>query len=254
MQVNFGVGNLALIPPATALDTTPIQIGLLQDVQVDYSSTKKLLFGSRMFAVAAADGEAKLTGKAKSGQIKGALLLAALVGSTSAAGETTEVTDPSIAIPATPFQIVVAGAATFVEDVGVVNAATNAPFVKVASAPVAGQYSVTVATGTYLFASADNVSGISVKITYTKTVPAVGKTISLGNPLMGLSVTYVLDLFNDTPANSGKVYGVRLSAVVIPKLALVFKNIDFSMTDIDFEGLDDGSGSASSVLKAITVE
>jgi len=253
-QFNFGVGNLALLPPSTAADTSPIVIGTLQDVQIDYSSTKKMLYGNRQFPVAAADAEAKLTGKAKSGQIRGSVLGAALVGSTTAAGETVEVTDPVIAIPTTPFQIVVAGGATFVEDVGVANAATGVSFKQVPSSPIAGQYSVTVASGTYLFAAADNVSGISVKITYLKTVPAVGKTISLGNPLMGLSTTYILDLFNDTGPNSGKVYGARLSAIVIPKLAMVFKNNDFSMTDIDFEGLDDGSGSAFAVAKLITVE
>ena len=45
---------------------------------------------------------------------------------------------------------------------GVVNAANNAAFTKVASGPVAGQYSY--AAGVYTFASADNVSGISVII------------------------------------------------------------------------------------------
>jgi len=252
VQVNFGVGNLTLIPPSTATDPTPLLIGVLQDVQIDYSSAKKMLYGAKQFAVAAADAEAKLTGKAKFAQIKGGLLLAAFAGATSVAGETTEVTDASTAIPTTPFQITVSGSATYVEDLGVVNAATNAPLTQVPSAPTAGQYSH--AAGVYTFASADNVSGISVKISYTKTVSAVGKTISLGNPLMGISTTYVLDLFNDTGANSAKPYGVRLSAVVIPKLALAFKNADFTMHDIDFEALDDGTGSASSILKAITVE
>jgi hypothetical protein len=252
MQVNFGVGNLTIIPPSGAADPTPLVFGVLQDVQLDYSSAKKTLYGQRQFAVAVADAEAKLTGKAKFAQIRGGILAAALVGSTVAAGETTEVTDPSAPIPTTPFQITVVGSATFVEDLGVVNSATNAPFTKVASAPAAGQYSV--AAGVYTFASADNISAISVKISYTKTVPAVGKTISLGNPLMGVSTTYVLDCFNDSPANNSKIYGVRLSAVVIPKLSLVFKNTDFTMHDIDFEAIDDGTGSATSVLKAITVE
>jgi hypothetical protein len=254
MQVNFGVGNLTLIPPSGAADPTPLVFGVLQDVQLDYASSKKTLYGQRQFAVAVADAEAKLTGKAKFAQVRGGILAAALVGSTTAAGETTEVTDPTAAIPATPFQITVAGAANFVEDLGVVNAATNAPFTKVASAPAAGQYSVNAATGVYTFASADNVSGISVKISYTKTVAAVGKTISLANPLMGISTTYVLDLFNDSPANSGKIYGVRLSAVVIPKLSLAWKNSDFTMHDVDFEAIDDGTGSTTSVLKGITVE
>lgn len=253
-QYNFGVGNLTLIPPSTAIDTTPIQIGTLQDVQIDYSSTKKMLYGNRQFAVAAADAEAKLTGKAKSGQIRGALLNAALVGSVASTGETTEVIDPATPIPTTPFQITVVGSATFVEDLGVTSSSGGVAFVKVASSPATGQYSVAVATGVYTFAAADNVSAISVKIAYTKTIAVVGKTYTLTNPLMGISTTYVLDLFNDSGANGAKIYGVRLSAVVIPKLALVFKNTDFSMLDVDFEGLDDGTGSSSSVLKAITVE
>lgn len=251
MQVNFGAGNLAIIPPPAAADTTPVVIGTLQDVQIDYSSTKKLLFGTKQFAIASADAEAKLTGKAKSGQIKGALLNAALAGSTSAAGQTAEVTDPATPIPTTPFTITVAGAATFADDVGVVNAATNVPFAKVAAAPIAGQYSVNPATGVYTFAAADNASAISVKITYTKIIAATGKTITLGNQLMGISTTYVLELFNDSVANAGKVYGARLAAIVIPKLALVFKNTDFSMTDVDFEALDDGNGN---IAKFITQE
>lgn len=251
MQVNFGSGYLTLIPPAGAADPTPIQIGILQDVQVDYSSSKKMLFGTKQFPVASADAEGKITGKAKSGQIKGALLAAALAGSTVTTVENVEVTDPSALIPTTPFQITVAGSATFVADMGVVNAATLIPLKNTpgnTGTPAAGFY--VYAAGVYTFASADNVSVISVRISYIKTVAAVGKTITLANNLMGLSTTYVLELANDTATNSAKPLTVKLFAVVIPKLSLPFKNTDFTMIDIDFEALDDGSGNVMTISTA----
>jgi hypothetical protein len=62
---------------------------------------------------------------------------------------------------------------------------------------------------------------------------------------MGIAVKYKVELFNTFPANGSQVLGGELAAVVIPKLTLPFKNTDFTIPDIDFECLDDGSGNVA---------
>lgn len=239
MQVNCGVGYLTIVPPSTASDITPIQVGMLQDVQLDYSSSKKGLMGVNQFSLPPMDAEAKLTGKAKFAQIRGAAINAVLAGSTmTTASKKQTIESGTIAAGA----VTVSGSANFVDDLGVTDS-TGTPYKKVASAPAVGQYSVNVATGVYTFNASDNTKVVIIR--YSQAIAGAGKTITLGNQPMGLTTTFKVELYNSTPANNAKTLAGILYAAAFPKLSLPFKNTDFTVQDLDIEAYDDGSGNVA---------
>ena len=76
---SFGAGALFAIPTIDyngnqVTSPTPIQFGVLQDVSLDFSRTNKELHGQYAFPVAVGAGSGKITGKAKTGLINGAVL------------------------------------------------------------------------------------------------------------------------------------------------------------------------------------
>ena len=180
MQFSFGTGTLTLIPAGS--NPTPIEVAILQDINVDISYTEKDLRGADQFPVDIARGPGKISGKAKSGNIRGSLIAAVLAGSTGpSTGSKIGVHEESGTIPATPYTITVANGATFHEDLGVLAVATGLYFTRVASAHATGQYSVNTTTGVYTFAAADTT--LAVKINYSYTASSTGVTIALSNQL-----------------------------------------------------------------------
>src|SRR4051812_22060552 len=92
-QANFGSGDLIIVPPSTDPDLTPVRVGVLQEVQLDFSSTIAELMGGNQFPYDAANAAAKLTGKAKFGKISGRQLNRFLPGSSSVTGSKLEVVE-----------------------------------------------------------------------------------------------------------------------------------------------------------------
>lgn len=230
--VNVGLGYLTIVPAGAT--PTPISVGVLQEVQLDYSSEKKMLYGEKQFAVASADVTAKLTGKAKFAQIDAALIGYILAGSTTATGKLSAVTENGVVATGA---FTVSGSATWTGDLGVFNS-SGTKLSRVASAPVAG-VSYTVAAGVYTFNATDN--GTTYTFRYTKSTAGSGSTISVLNSLTGLSTTFGLKLYNEPTKNATLTLAAEFSAVVFPKLSLPFKT-DFLVQDIDFEILDPGTG------------
>lgn len=231
-QAKFGLGYLSLIPGGAT--PTPVTVAILQEIQLDISSAKKLLYGEYQAAILAADAELKITGKAKFGQISGALMQAALPGSTLATGRNEGVEEAGTVASAA---VTVAGSATFVYDLGVFKA-DGTQLTRVASAPAAG-VSYSVAAGVYTFNATDN--GVAYTFRYVKSA-VTGQTITGGNPLTGQSTTYGLSFYNSPAKDGSKSFGFKLNAVVVPKLSFPMKNQDWMIQDVDFEALADSSG------------
>jgi hypothetical protein len=152
------------------------------------------LYGQKQFPEAVARGKCKITGKAKFAYINGKQLNDIFFGQTLGVGMKQISLDEAATIPATPFQVTVANAANYVNDVrgdqGVrytTGAKAGQPLTKVASSPAAGQYSVNTATGVYTFAAAD--TGSAVIISYLFTVAASGTQLNITNQLMGFAPT-----------------------------------------------------------------
>lgn len=236
---SFGSGVLQGFRNDIAVQT-PINFGLIQEASLDLAFDTKELYGQNQFPVAIARGKGKFAGKAKMARISGLALGTLFFGITPVAGQvaTSFGEGPSL-IPTTPFTVTPANAATFVDDLGVVNSATGLPFTKVASAPIAGQYSVNGTTGVYTFASADNVSGISVLISYTYTIAAIGEKIIMNNPLLGFTPTFQMNLYTTF---QNKAMSFKAANCVSSKLVMATKLDDFVLPDLDFSIFADAGG------------
>jgi hypothetical protein len=244
MQVVFGAGVLygTQLTDASGnaiTNPTPVKFGVLQECGLDISFDTKMLYGNQQFPIAVGRGKGKVSGKAKSAQINGALLNAILFGQTLTPllQNMIAVDEGPTAIPTTPFTITVTNSATWTNDLGVYNSATGLPLKRVASAPTAGQYSVTA--GVYLFSSADNGSGISVKINYGYTLATGGNKSTVANVLMGYAPTFQCDL---SLPFQGKNLIVRLNSCVSSKFSLSTKLDDFVIPDFAFEAFADAAG------------
>lgn len=243
MQVSFGSGSLVGIPSGS--NPTPAQFGVLQSVDLEFSSSLKELFGQNQYPVAVARSTSKITGKAASAQINARQYNALFFGGTLASGTSgqLQVTNETGTIPAVsgPYTVTVTNSANFVADLGVVFAATGVQLTRVASGPTTGQYSVSA--GVYTFAAADTLLGVLISYTYTVTTGA--SLITITNQLSGVAPTFQMNLA--TTFNS-KVINFQLNACVSSKLSFPFKNQDFMVNDFEFEAYPD----ASNVLGKLT--
>ena len=238
----FGSGTLFGFPNGgnTAPNPTPMKFGTLQDVSIDISSDTKQLYGQKQFPEAVARGKSKITGKAKFAAINGKMLNDLFFGQTMGTGMIKTSLDEAGNVPATPFQITVANAATFKQDWGVryasgVNA--GVPLTRVAASPAIGQYSVNTATGVYTFASGD--TGASVQISYTFTAASQGTQLNITNQLMGFAP--VIQVLLETVYNSGQ-FSVLIYAAVASKLSFATKQEDFIIPEFDFEAFANAAG------------
>lgn len=229
----FGPGILWLQRTDIA-NATPMNVGFVNEVSFDFSFETKQLYGQNQYALLAARGTAKTSGKIKAATLSGNALNTILLGGAwTAATQYDATTSPSTPIPTTPFHITptVPSSGTWVGDLGVRNAATGASMTLVASGPTAGQYSV--AAGVYTFSSADQVSGISVVIDFAYSfTTAPGESQTIANNPIGTTPTFQLTYKS---ALYGASYFLQLFQCIGSKVAFAHKLTDFMMPEYDFE-------------------
>lgn len=233
----FGSGTLWGYPVSGnfAANPTPLKFGTLQDINLEISGTVKELYGQNQFAEAVARGKCKIAGKAKFAQIVGKHVNDLFFGQTMNAGQKLTALDEAQAIPGTPaYTVTITNSAQFIDDWGVRYSATGLSLVKVASAPVQGQYSVS--SGVYTFASAD--AGAAVLISYRYSSVA-GVQINVRQQLMGFAPTFQI-LLNEQYA--GKQANLLLYSCVAEKLSWATKNEDFLVPEFDFEAFSNAGG------------
>ncbi len=231
----FGAGALFGIPTVDAggnaiVNPTPVQFGALQDVSLDITFDIKELYGQQQFAINVARGKAKITAKAKAAKINGALFNNLFFGQTATAGILSDYKDTvGVAIPATPFTITPAmpGSGVWSMDLGVTDI-NGTPYTRVASAPAAGQYSVTA--GAYLFAAADTGKTVFISAQYTAT-STTAQSIVVSNPLMGSTPTFRAEIYIPY---EGKSLIATLPSCVSNKLAFATKLDDYTIPEMDF--------------------
>ncbi len=149
MQIAFGSGLFYATPLMDAYGNalaspTPILLGIMQEASVDLSYDSKELFGSEQFAVDAARGQGKLSGKAKAAQISLSQMNALVFGQTLQPGQVLvhHATTPQD-IPAGGKIIVTPpGAGLLAGDLGV-RGGGAAPFTRVLAAPAKGNTPMT---------------------------------------------------------------------------------------------------------------
>lgn len=229
----FGPGILIATRTDIA-NATPVNVGYCNEFSYDLSGETKDLYGQNQYPLLVARGTIKATGKIKAAALSGQALNSLILGGTWTAGTQYDLTTTaSTAIPATPYTITptVPNTGTWDTDLGVVNAATNVPLTKVASAPAAGEYSV--ADGVYTFAAADETSGVSVIISfaYHYSTGASGQYQIVTNQPIGTTPTFQLDY---KTALYGSTYYVRFFNGVATKWSMGHKLTDFAMPEYDF--------------------
>lgn len=245
MQLQFGAGDFFAVPLTDAQGNpiatpTPIQIGAMQEMALDFSGELKELYGSKQFALGVGRGKVKTTGKVKGAQIHGAALNSLFFGTGSVAGTMHAINTDGVGalIPPTPFTITVTppSSGTFVDDMGVLD--SNAvPMTRVATAPTTGQYSVNA--GVYTFAAADTGKKVFINYRYSYSLSSA-KRISLNNVAMGQAPAF--KTFMQTTFQ-GKRALVILESVVSTKLQLLSTKLDdFNVPSIDFSANADASG------------
>jgi hypothetical protein len=245
----FGPGILYLTRTDIS-NGTPVNVGFVNEFSLDFSFETKQLYGQNQFALLAARGTAKTSGKIKAATLSGQALNSLLLGGTWTNSTQYDIyTAPSLAIPATPFQITptIPNSGTVYKDLGVVNAANNEPFIQVASSPTAGQYSVSA--GVYTFSTADHSSGISVITSqaYSYTTGATGMNQTIANQLIGTTPTFALDYKS---ALYGATYYISIFQCIGGKFSLAHKLTDFAMPEYDFEFFANAAGNIALISVA----
>lgn len=213
---------------------TPINVGYANEFSFDLAGSTKQLFGQNQYALVAARGTVKSTGKFKAAVVSGIALNALFFAGNLATGGDQWVIDEAASVPASvTYTVTVAGSATFVGDLGVKYSATGLPFQRVApSAEALGKYSVNETTGVYTFNVAD--ASAAVLITYQKTL-ATGQSIKLVNQAIGVTPTFALYYYTNLNQPTAKPFVTTIYNCVSSKLSLGFKLEDFMMPELDFD-------------------
>lgn len=238
----FGPGIL-IAKRLDILNGTAINVGYANEFSFDLSGSTKQLFGQNQYALVAARGTVKSSGKFKSAVISGIALNALFFAGTLASGGDQWVIDEAATIPATPgpYTVTVAGSATFLNDLGVKYTLTGLPFQRVAAgAEAAGKFSVNEATGVYTFAAADQ--GLGILITYQKQLTGSGQSLTLTNQPIGFTPTFALYYYTNLNQPTSKPYVTTIYNCVSSKLSQQFKLEDFMMPELDFDIFADPGG------------
>jgi len=235
----YSFGSGVLLGTRTDIaNTTPVNFGLVQEVTIEETATIKELTGQFQRPVAIARGTIKTTGKAKVARISGMAFANLFYGVTPAAGQlATSFAEAGTVSTSSTYTAVNAG--TFVNDEGVLYAASGLPLTRVSSSPAAGQYSVSA--GVYTFNSVD--SGKNVLVSYTYTVSGAGQTFTVANQLLGTTPTFQA-LFYTT--FQGQAVSLKLNNCTSSKLSFQTKLEDFTLPEFDFSCFADASGNVMS--------
>lgn len=250
MQLGFGSGTMWGTPTidangAAITNPTPVKLGVMQDVSIDFNFDIKELHGQLQFPVDVARGKGKVSGKAKIAQINGVTFNSLFFGQSLTIGS--EVLDfldtTGAAIPTTPFQITPTPplSGVWAADLGVVDV-NGQPFTRVAAAPAVSQY--IVSAGLYTFNTGDTgkVAYISYQYTTSTGVPRATKS-TINNLIMGAAPQFAGEFYM---AKAGKTLQLTLLACIATKLTVPTKLDDYLIPELDFSAFASGVGALGS--------
>jgi hypothetical protein len=256
MFVQFGISAMLVNPSTTygnnATPKGPGQFLTLQDVGIEWTGQLVPLKGQSKYCDDIAAGDVECKGTANFGRIDPYYINSFILGDTQTEGLTTATqaaVDELHAIPATPFQVV-GTHTTAVEDLGVRIASTGQPMQLVASSPAAGQYSVAVSTGTitYTFSSADNVSGLSVLISYSYTATADSLTIANHPMGYGPICEIFIPMTYSCPIDSSGKNLLHLFAVRFGDWGLPQKRDAHVISKLTFQAFPNPAGNVAEIV------
>lgn len=246
--IQIGSGNLYVRPTAgnLAANPTPLQGFTVQDVSVDIAGDIKELRGQNQFPDDTATVDKKLTGKFGIGRKDLTMFNQIFSADTISTTGQSVVPNFAASIPATPFTVTITPPASgvFQFDLGVFFSATSIELIKVASAPVTGQYAVNEGTGVYTFAAADTLLGVSISYSYTVTTQ--GATYQVNNQTIGYGPqieVWIVDTYQSKTVSARQIYNViRIYAAKVNKITIGNKRGDYSIPEVDWAGFASSSG------------
>lgn len=236
----FGSGALIATPNYDAFGSaianpTPVEFGTLQDVSLDVSFDTKMLYGNLQFPVAVGRGKGKVAGKAKAARINAMLFNAVMFGQGVNFGVVQDVYDTTGTAVAATVTPTVPNAGTWSRDLGVKDG-NGIPYVRVASAPATGQYSVSA--GAYTFAAADVGKTVYISYQYTN-ASTTSPRLDILNVPMGYAPSFSIDFYMPY---QGKQLVITAGNVVANKLGMATKQDDFTIPEFDFDLFADANG------------
>lgn len=248
--IQFGSGVLFATPASgqLAVDPTPQEVGIIQDISFTISGDIKELFGQFQWPVDSAVGKRSIKGTFNFAQLTNEFLNQCYFAGTIVPGIIEVAYREPHVVPATPFQVVLTppGSGVFVADQGVFNLNTGLPLTAIPSGtPATGQYVVTASSGTYLFAAADTALPISISYSYTAT--GTGTTLTVANNPMGQGpvLSVVIPFYYQGSKMTFNFPNVRLG-----KIDVKTKLDDYCMMSSDFSAF---AGAANNPFNSYNV-
>ena len=225
----FGPGICIVTRTDTA---TPISvnIGFAQEFSLSFKGSTKKLYGQNQFPLIAARGTVAATGKIKAALLSGIAWNAAFFGNSFTAGKDNYYFNEAHTVSSTTQ--VVTNATGGIVDLGVSYVSTGLPLQRVATASLAGTYSVAPSTGTYTFVAADEVA---LNFNYSNFSSASGQQLNVTNQLLGVNPTFQLDYWTNLNQPASKPFAVRIFAAIASDLSIASKLEDFIMPELNFD-------------------
>ena len=232
----FGPGICIVTRTDTA---TPISvnIGFAQEFSLSFKGSTKKLYGQNQFPLIAARGTVAATGKIKAALLSGIAWNAAFFGNSFTAGKDNYYFNEAHTVSTTTQ--VVTNATGGIVDLGVSYVSTGLPLQRVATASLAGTYSVAPSTGTYTFVAADEVA---LNFNYSNFSSASGQQLNVTNQLLGVNPTFQLDYWTNLNQPASKPFAVRIFAAIASDLSIASKLEDFIMPELNFDCFANASG------------
>ena len=192
--------------------------------------------GQWQHVVAVGRGNVDITGKCGTVSLFGGSI-GQVLGVTPATGSVIGVPGEIGTVPAVsgPYTITTTNSANWAVDHGVFDLTTGLWMARGATATGTGVYSV--AAGVYTFAAADTLH--KVAIAYSYTAAAAGKTVAVVNTPAALATGIQMVVYG--PAQTGKIFGVKLYSVYFPKIGFALKPTDFTGQNLEFFASEDGT-------------
>lgn len=235
-QFYFSAGQLFALPLPGEEAQTPVQIGVLQGVTVDFTFSAKALHDSGgAWPVAAGRGTARIACRADSAQLSAEGFNTVFFG-----GDTPRVGRPRAHVDeratVTGGSVTAADAAAFLEDLGVISADDGLIYVRVAAAPDGLQYAADDAGG-YSFGPSEE--GREVLVSYLYDDATSGRTIDWRNQLSGHTPRFTAVL---TETFDGKALTLVLNACAAGKVSMRSKVEDFLVASFTFSAAANDAG------------
>ena len=242
----FAIGGIFANPNGgnLATPTGPIQLGTIQECQVEFSQKLVSLMGQYKLPDDVAPSDQKISFKAGFGRIDVNIYNNLFWGNTITSGISVSVPIPGEQHTIAS-SITVTNSTTFVEDGGVFYSANGQQLLRTTSSTLSsGQYSVSA--GAYTLSSTEAAGKVQIYYVYTSTV---GQTLTATNQLQGYGPTFERYLAMPYQGQNG----LHLHVCRSSKMSAPLKRDGYLISDFEGEAYPDASGTAFDWYQAGTL-